>query len=51
MKYSELVDLLQNVIMNTSEFSLSQLWEYKFCDTGETHVDAFVLLFRALFVC
>ena len=32
-------------------FELTQLLEHKLCVSGETHVDAFVLVVRVVFVC
>ena len=32
-------------------FELTQLLEHKLCFSGETHVDAFVLVVRVVFVC
>ena len=50
MKCMKLVDLLQNLNMNTAEIGLYQLQEQKFCVSGETHVDLVVLAVRIMFV-
>ena len=46
----KLVDLLQNLNMNTAEIALSQFQEQRFCVSGETHVDLVVLAVRVMFV-
>ena len=50
MKCTKLVNLLQNLNMNTAEFALSQLQEHKLCVIGETHVDVVNVVVRIVFV-
>ena len=45
------VGLLRSLNMNTAQFALSQLQEYKLCFTSKTHKDVTVLVVEAMVMC